>query len=428
MSLNTYLIKQVRSDAEDGVNTVVRVDFDRKIIYVRNQEDEFSCREMVVNRNIYVRLPDSIYEDIKNQLCYANVFGAYALKDNVDTIDYIAYGSHNFPYTRLTRDYEAVYHIAQFQGKEQLPPTETCDIVDRQLQNRLAFTIGIEYETSMGFLPFEKCVKMGLIPLRDGSISGCEYSTIVMGKDHLPLIRQQLENLKEYTFFDKECALHMHFGGFPVDPMALFMLSYIEANLEQQMFDNTIPKFSFQTGMYKANGKDYCRRLLVGTSFKQMYEYYVGQRYFGSLTQSHPNDPDRSRKWEVGGRYFGMNLINMLCYESPKTIEFRFLRPTYNYRKIRYWIAVFNAILLWAMKGLASLGDHPTEGDVVDWVGNNLITLEVILTDIYKKDGELLSELLHVRDALKIVVKNQSQVSDNWGGNTDLEDKILSRL
>ena len=35
----------------------------------------------------------------------------------------------------------------------------------------------------------------------------------------------------------------------------------------------------------------------------------------------------------------------MLCYEGPKTIEFRFLRPTFNFTKVYTWLLVFNAIL-----------------------------------------------------------------------------------
>lgn len=40
----------------------------------------------------------------------------------------------------------------------------------------------------------------------------------------------------------------------------------------------------------------------------------------------------------------------MLCYKKCKTIEFRFLRPTYNFGKIMLWLYIFNGILLYAEK------------------------------------------------------------------------------
>ena len=68
-----------------------------------------------------------------------------------------------------------------------------------------------------------------------------------------------------------------------------------------------------------------------------MYRYFVGRNFYGSFMQAHPQDKERKRKWNVQNRYFWCNFINALCYKVNKTIEFRFLRPTYNFKKILVW-------------------------------------------------------------------------------------------
>jgi hypothetical protein len=56
--------------------------------------------------------------------------------------------------------------------------------------------------------------ELGLIPLRDGSITGIEFSTVVLqGNEGLNLLKQQVEALNANTIFDKDCSLHIHFGG-----------------------------------------------------------------------------------------------------------------------------------------------------------------------------------------------------------------------
>ena len=46
--------------------------------------------------------------------------------------------------------------------------------------------------------------------------------------------------------------------------------------------------------------------------------------------------------------YYWVNFINLICYKVNKTIEFRLLRPTYNFNKIKLWLYIFNAILMYA--------------------------------------------------------------------------------
>ena len=46
--------------------------------------------------------------------------------------------------------------------------------------DELPYTFGIEFETAGGFLPQHRLYELGLIPLRDGSITGIEFATVVL--------------------------------------------------------------------------------------------------------------------------------------------------------------------------------------------------------------------------------------------------------
>ena len=279
-------------------------------------------------------------------LIYSNYDGFYIPKRYIseDRIKFVRHkkGQGNFPYS-FERKYEAIENFDIFKNKH---------VVDSNIQFRLSkympYTFGLEFETSMGYIPQEKCFEDGLIPLRDGSITGPEYSTVVMqGNKGINLLYQQLETLRKYTHFNKECALHIHLGGYPVNRAFIFTLYSLCYYLESDFVKMT-NRDVFNTGRYKETGKDYCLPLDEYASFPSMFRSLVGTEYKGCLTNVHPNDAERNQKWHIHSRYKAVNFINMLCYKSPKTVEFRFLRPTYNFTKIYTWLLLFSAILKYA--------------------------------------------------------------------------------
>ena len=79
--------------------------------------------------------------------------------------------------------------------------------------------------------PQHRLYELGLIPLRDGSISGIEFSTVVLqGNFGFNLLKQQIEELNEHTIFDKDCSLHVHFGGFKLSGDLLLAVNNLFAN------------------------------------------------------------------------------------------------------------------------------------------------------------------------------------------------------
>lgn len=124
---------------------------------------------------------------------------------------------------------------------------------------------------------------------------------MLSGNEGIALLEQQLESLKRFTDFNKECSLHIHFGGFPLDSNKIFNLYLLCKNLEGELA-NLVPKYTFKTSKYKANGKDYCNTLSNYRNFDQMYEHLVGRRFFNDFFQPHPNDIRREAKWRIPTR------------------------------------------------------------------------------------------------------------------------------
>lgn len=318
----------------------------------------------------------------------------------------MGYGS--FPYKVLDKRYEACESFNIFKGKQRI-----INPIDFKYASLLKYTFGLEFETSMGYVPEEFILRDGLIPLRDGSITGIEYSTVILeGANGLNLLKQEVETLKKYTAFNKECSLHIHLGGFPLRAKKTFNLYKICWILQQnRQITNLVPKYTLQSGKYKKNGKDYCISLPEYRCFEDLYHALVGKEFEGSFRQPHPQDPDRGHKWQIHTRYYWLNFINFLCYNVNKTIEFRLLRPTFNIKKIMNWIYIFNAILMYAEK-------------VED--ANKLeidLTLDTIVDSVYPKEFADLLKLEIIK--LGIEVENQTRNEDYNGSCLQFENVLF---
>ena len=355
------------------------------------------CREYIVDLELY-----------KGKLLFSKQDGMY-----FSPLDYSDWeikqkqfvkGNNNFPYI-LTKKYEAVENFSKFKDRQVLEDTTKYLISDY-----LKYTIGLEFETSIGYIPEDKCYTNGLIPLRDGSITAPEYSTIILeGNYGISLLHQQLKVLKEYTDFNKDCSLHIHFGNFPLKPDKIYNLYRLCIALESQ-FESILPPYTFYTEKYKSNGKSYCKKLGHYSSFEKMYYRLVGKHFFGDFTQPHPCDLHRNKKWQILTRYFWCNFINALCYNVNKTIEFRFLRPTYNFKKILLWLYIFNAMLKYAET-------YNVDG-YVD-INNVLIT-------IYPQN--LAKELINGIENLSIQTKCQCNNKDYIGSEINMENELFDKL
>jgi hypothetical protein len=369
------------------------------------------------NRNGMYRLVPVIYENFKDKIFFSNKRGQYMMKDDMSEdqqvleflTKYTRGGDPNaaFPY-HFQRRYEAIESFRLFKDKQKIIEAENF-----KLSKYMKYTFGLEYETSAGMIPENICYRDGLIPLRDGSISGFEYSTVVMDPTTGPsLLKQQLKTLKDYTIFNKECSLHIHFGGYPLDPKKIYAL-YKMCYCLQPEIASLVPELTFNSSAYKSSGKDYCKSLPKMSSFNDLYYKFVGRNFMGSLEQPHPNDLTRTRKWNISTRYYYVNFINILCYKVNKTIEFRLLRPTYNFSKIKVWLYIFNAILKFSEENYEDIISGHLDG----------MGLYGIMSRVYPSD---ISDKLQLEmKKLQLVCELQSFNGDRIGSDTSIEDKVF---
>lgn len=390
--------------------TIVIQQLPDQIIFGYTSKPERVVKIFVQSSSGYEDYLETDVDLYKGELLYSKRRGAYfsPVRFSKDFIlkEQLIKGSGDFPYL-LGRKYEAVENFKVFDGKQKLKDNETV----YPLAKYLKYTFGLEFETSQGYIPENICYQDGLIPLRDGSITGPEYSTVVLkGREGISFLHQQIETLKEYTSFNKECSLHVHLGGYPIKEDTIYRLYLVCKSIEQELM-TILPVLTFDSAAYKKNGKDYCKRLDIYNSFEEMYSCLVGNPFFGSFTQPHPNDIERKRKWNIFTRYYWCNFINALCYKVNKTIEFRFLRPTYNFKKILLWLYIFNGVLEYAEK-------YYTIGSNAD--------LDTIINKCYP--SKLAKELQLGITKLQILSINQHRNGDDIGAEVWMEDDLFNDL
>lgn len=358
-------------------------------------------------------------------LMWSNSLGYYINPSKLSSEDITRHqlvkGQGNFPY-QFPKRYEAAESFDIFKGAQ-----EVLEDKEYPLSKHLRYTFGIEFETSMGYIPQEISFRDGLIPLRDGSISGIEYSTVVLeGNKGLNLLRQQCNTLKTFTEFNKECALHIHMGGYPVDPTYIYALYCVWYFVERELIrSHIIPPLSFNTAKYKANGKDYCYKLDEIYSFEDLYKAVTGRTFMGDLHQAHPADVEKRAKWNIKSRYKGLNLVNMLCYKGPKTVEFRFLRPSFNFRKITLWLYILNAVLEYA-RHYASRWEtaHPCTTDkMLISMQSDYCGLRSLLRKVY--DEETCSFVEEELKLLQYITDAQTSNGDDCGRDVFFEDRFM---
>lgn len=239
------------------------------------------------------------------------------------------------------------------------------------------FSFGLEFETSAGKISQDSCFNLGLIPLRDGSISGIEYTTVPMkGAEGFNLLLNQIKLLQNNASFDKDCSLHLHLGGYPVETKSIWALYKLLVIIEPQIA-RIMPAFAFNTGRFKSKGKDYCTKLRKVSSFEEYYTYCSGDRmrFDGCLAYPHPMDEEDRAKWNIHARYVWANLINMLFKKQGKTVEFRIHAPSFNVQKIINWMFICSGILQYAQKKKDTL--------LKASMSSYAITLEDIMSNIY---------------------------------------------
>jgi len=215
------------------------------------------------------------------------------------------------------------------------------------------FSFGLEFETTAGVVPERILNETGLIPLRDGSISGIEYVTVPMqGAKGLQTIINAAKELSKRTTYNDSCALHQHIGNIPRTKefiLAFFKLTcaiqdeiytmfplYKKYNfrLKNKNYSKPYPIFELISQM------DCCiNNNNINENFNILYQYLSMGENFKNVgndlknVTSHPADRESRAKWNISTRYYLNNFIPII-FGNKQTIEFRVHTPTFDVNKI----------------------------------------------------------------------------------------------
>ena len=226
-------------------------------------------------------------------------------------------------------------------------------------------SFGLEFETTKGHIPDRVLNQYGLIPLRDGSISGIEYVTVPMeGEKGLQCTADILKELKKRTSYsDKTCSLHLHLGDIPRTKEFILAFFKVGMKIQDEMFQ-MFPLYKKYN--YHIKNKNYSAPLPtfeilsqldpiidsrnIDENFGILYKYLSMGQDFKSVGNnlenvlSHPADPNGNQKWNVKTRYYLYNILPLI-FGNKQTIEFRIHTPTYDVNKILPFIFMNSLIV-----------------------------------------------------------------------------------
>lgn len=334
----------------------------------------------------------------------------------------------SFPY-RLIRQ---VYNVSA-QDLRFIQPEPDTNV--NSITRNLKYTFGIEFETSGGVVPEDKCFRYGLVPLRDGSITGIEYATVPLTHKHINTLKQQIQCLKKYTTFNDTCSMHIHFGKLPADLKFFYILYRVFSVIEDE-FEAILPAYTFHTELYKKNYKSYCGKIPKDLKIDEWYNSLACTEHLldvnattTNLKLRHPCDPDGTHKWNIPTRYFSLNFINALFYNRNKTVEFRFLKPTYNINYIINWLYILTAIIKFSEKLYIQYNFKQMTfkecNDTLDKIPDCFSLSNCIYTVF--NTNTIIDVLFDFLDKLRVVTKLQQYVGDNIGLKTEFHDLYFKR-
>lgn len=277
-------------------------------------------------------------------------------------------------------------------------------------------SFGFEIETSNGFIPEHKVSKVGLIPLRDGSLrhdglEPFEFTTIPLrGNEGINNMIDIMELIKKYTEISHQCALHVHIGGYTQSEEYVVGFHRLLLRIQDEIYSMFPSNYMF-TSENGFKQKDYCSpikniRLNMQDSpknnFLKIYDHLSeGNGSFkGFGVTNHPLDRENRQKWNLHARYRIANLIPFIWGKSG-TVEWRCHPPTQNSVKILNWLFIVNGIQKFVEKHVTEL----SKGCALD-----SFSLLYIMKDVYSP--ELADKLINYIEWRKEYMKNMDRIGD----------------
>ena len=305
-------------------------------------------------------------------------------------------------YRNLAFNYNASADNSAFiKIKEQYALTDVPISNREQDVSKLLFgkSFGIELESRNGSLLEKDLGRLGLVPLKDGSLrwnngeEPYEYATVPFyGAKGLATIKHICKELSERCVFDEKCSLHIHLGNVKYDELTIIAYYMLIQTIQEELY-SIFPQYKRSEMEYLGTPKNYNSPLpniglLTNNLFKKNYDSSVEfnadvHKYFTKIVnwltdgqvQEFPmwntNEtyhPLGGTKWNIHSRYFLTN-FNNLVFSNTRTCEFRLSNSTFNYTKIVNWLFICIGIITFAerySKEIISRKMKPTLNDILD--------------------------------------------------------------
>ncbi len=287
----------------------------------------------------------------------------------------------------VRKSLEVQYHAANFPISKEI----------HNIAKLIPYSFGLEYESSNGFIPARLRGKMGVRPLRDGSISGIEYVTVpLQGAKGVQNIKNLTSELSKRCVLNLQCSLHIHYGNVRRDKLYILSLWKLCFDLQSEL----LGYFPFsRTNAIRSDGKVYCKHLpdlgldtkplfkikekdvfttAVLQEFNKIYSFLNDKHSVGEVFEKkrirenqvkilagkptncwrlvektycfstkNKQHAIRGHKWDRPQRYYWMNLLPTF-FSGAETIEFRNHEATLNFEKTIMWMLTCVSILKYA--------------------------------------------------------------------------------
>lgn len=277
----------------------------------------------------------------------------------------------------------------------QVEPTKVSKQIAKYLEG---LSFGVEFETSLGNIPINITERLGLIPLRDGSIGGIEFVTVPLsGAIGVQALLDSMDELEFRTKYDENCSLHIHLGNLPRTEEFFLAMFKILCIVQDEMF-SMFP--IYKKDNHGVKNKCYTRPFnlvktlhkldsiittpkQIKTNFAKLYNYLsMGQKYsdVGSNLEdvkSHPSDPGGNGKWNIRTRYHWCNIIPLL-FGNKQTIEFRIHTSTYSKDKLIQYLILIASITNYVK---ANIGNILKNENLLDLTMNDIYTNQLQKVD-----------------------------------------------
>lgn len=349
----------------------------RGVIDCREEELIYGYFSVIANKNIEINTPTGTIYGLNDQIFNNTRY----YRERLSTGKYYHISKLNAnDFNKIVKPTNEYKHSLPYDSKDCLDkfidnytklevPIENT-YIDNYAKDLGNYTFGLEFETTAGLIPTRLLNNSGLIPLRDGSISGIEYVTVpISGAKGLQTIVNDCKILSERTKCDNTCSLHLHIGNIPRTKEFILSFFKVMCFIQDEIFSMfpLYKKYNFGLKNKNYSAPFPAIKLLsemdskitegnINANFDILYKYLsCNVNSFKDFNNDlnniefHPADPQGNQKWQIHSRYLIANIIPLI-FGNKKTIEFRIHTPTFDANKIISFIYMNTAIIDFTVK------------------------------------------------------------------------------